>query len=67
MRGPRWLRGYTLASGALTLLALSAFASGRYFGFGLGGMERLVGYPQTLWQITFGARLLLAGFESPRR
>jgi hypothetical membrane protein len=51
---PRWLRIYSLITSVLTLTALAFFASHVYLGIGIGGMERLVGYPQTVWLIVFG-------------
>jgi len=51
--GPK-LRAYTLLSGAIALAALALFYSGHYLGLGLGGMERVVAYPQTIWLIALG-------------
>jgi hypothetical membrane protein len=51
---PRILRYYTLLSGAIALIALTLFITQHYFGFGIGGMERLVAYPQTIWLVIFG-------------
>lgn len=51
---PRWLRRYMLATGIISLIALVFFATGHYLGIGIGGMERLTAYPQTLWLIVFG-------------
>jgi hypothetical membrane protein len=45
---------YTLASGLVALGALGLFATHNYFGLGIGGMERLATYPQTIWLIVFG-------------
>lgn len=55
---PRWLRIYTFASGAFALLMLGLFLSGHYYSLGIGGMERLVAYPQTIWLIVFGVHRL---------
>lgn len=51
---PRLLRFYTLISGMLAIIALVFFYTGHYLGLGIGGMERLVAYPQTFWLIVFG-------------
>ncbi len=56
---PRPLRLYTIASGCIALLALVLFLSHHYLGLGIGGMERLVAYPQTLWLIIFGLYALI--------
>lgn len=50
----RWLRDYSIVTAALTLSALAFYVSKHYLGFGKGGMERLVSYPQTLWLVVFG-------------
>jgi hypothetical membrane protein len=51
---PRLLRYYTFLSGILALIALIFFYTDHYLGLGIGGMERIVAYPQTLWLIVFG-------------
>lgn len=51
---PRWLRIYTMASGVISLVALALFVTHTYLGLGIGGMERLTAYPQTVWLIVFG-------------
>jgi hypothetical membrane protein len=51
--GPK-LKAYTLLSGMIALAALPLFYTGHYLGLGLGGMERVVAYPQTIWLIVFG-------------
>ena len=51
---PRSMRIYTLATGFISMIALLLFGSEIYLGLGVGGMERLVSYPQTLWLIIFG-------------
>ncbi|HUD07118.1 MAG TPA: DUF998 domain-containing protein [Candidatus Saccharimonadales bacterium] len=48
------LNYYTLFSGIFSLVALAFFVSHRYLGLGIGGMERLTAYPQTIWLIVFG-------------
>jgi hypothetical membrane protein len=49
------MRSYTLISGIVGLIGLGLYASGMYWHLGLGGMERVAGYPQTFWLIVFGA------------
>ena len=52
------MRIYTLLSGVIALDALVLFVNHTYLGIGIGGMERIVAYPQTLWLIIFGLYLL---------
>jgi len=54
---PRSLRYYTLLSGFITLGATLLFFFHAYFGLGIGGMERIASYPQTMWLIVFGIYL----------
>ncbi len=54
LRMPRWFRLYSVASGTVALAALYLFLSHNRFFLGLGGMERVVAYPQTIWLIVFG-------------
>lgn len=51
---PKWLKIYSVLTGVVTLTALVLFVTHSYFGLGIGGMERLASYPQTLWLIVFG-------------
>ncbi len=51
---PKPLKIYTIASGLVALVALVFFTTHTYLGLGIGGMERLTAYPQTLWLIVFG-------------
>jgi hypothetical membrane protein len=51
---PRWFRWYSIASGTVALVALFLFLTHNRFFFGLGGMERVVAYPQTIWLIACG-------------
>ena len=51
---PRALKFYTLLSAVVSLGALVLFVNEKYMGLGVGGMERLVSYPQTIWLIVFG-------------
>ncbi len=60
----RWLRNYTLLSGVVGLFALGFFISNHYLGLGLGGLERVVSYPQSLWMMTFGGYLLVQAKRS---
>lgn len=45
---------YTVLSGTISLVAFVLFYTENYFGLGVGGMERLVSYPFTLWMFLFG-------------
>ena len=51
---PRAARIYTGLSGALGLLALLFLVRGLDLGLDEGGMERVTGYPQTIWLVFFG-------------
>ena len=51
---PKLLRYYTFFSAVLALIALALFFTRNYLELGIGGMERLVAYPQTIWLIIFG-------------
>lgn len=50
---PLSFRIYSIASGLISLLALGLFFNHSYVGIGMGGTERIAGYPQTLWLIIF--------------
>ncbi len=47
-------RMFTICTGIFSLIALALFATKYYLGLGIGGMERLVAHPQTIWLIIFG-------------
>lgn len=51
---PKSLHVYTLATGFISLIALVFFVTHTYLGIGIGGMERITAYPQTMWLIVFG-------------
>lgn len=51
---PRSLRYYTVLSGIISLTALGFFITHNYLSLGVGGMERLTAYPQTMWLTVFG-------------
>jgi hypothetical membrane protein len=55
-----WLRKLALVFGVIGLVALCLFMTHHYVGLGIGGMERTVAYPQTMWLIIFGCTGLLA-------
>lgn len=50
----RLFKSYTLLLGLIALVALSLFLTKQYLGLGIGGMERIVAYPQTIWLISYG-------------
>jgi hypothetical membrane protein len=54
VRLPARLRGHSILSSLVSLVALLLFACDRYFGLGAGGMERIAAYPETIWMIWFG-------------
>jgi hypothetical membrane protein len=51
---PKWMKIYAITSGVISLIAFGLFATHHYLGLGIGGMERIVAHPQTLWLIIFG-------------
>jgi hypothetical membrane protein len=51
---PGVLKAYNVISGVIMLMALALLLSGHYLGLGIGGMERVTAYPQTIWLIVFG-------------
>jgi hypothetical membrane protein len=54
LAGPAALRVYSVASGLVALISLVFYATSHLLGFGEGGIERVVAYPQTVWLIVFG-------------
>ena len=58
LKMPKKLRIYTTASGLIALVGLILYMTRIYVGIGIGGMERLVAYPQTIWLVVFGIYLL---------
>ena len=58
----RWrtlrFRASALILGAVSLFALFFYTRAQFFGLGVGGMERVVAYPQTIWLIIAGTDLL---------
>lgn len=57
------MRLYTFLSGVIGLAGLTAYMTHHYFGLGLGGMERVAGYPQTVWLIVFGVYMMRNHFR----
>jgi hypothetical membrane protein len=53
LRVSRWFSWYCIASGTVALVALVLFLTHHRFFWELGGMERLVAYPQTIWLVAF--------------
>ena len=51
-------RVYTLLSGFIPLIALVFFLAKIYLGLGVGGIERIIAYPQTIWLIVFGIHMM---------
>jgi hypothetical membrane protein len=56
------MRLYTMLSGIVGLIALILFQRHIYLGIGIGGMERITAYPQTIWMIVFGEYILRGHF-----
>src|SRR5208282_2088386 len=51
---PKGLKLFSFSVGIISLIALIFFVLQVYLGIGIGGMERITAYPQTLWLIVFG-------------
>lgn len=62
---PLAFRLFTLTCGFAALTALVFYAISHFLGFGEGGMERIVAYPQTVWLIAFGLFLLTNFANNP--
>jgi hypothetical membrane protein len=60
------VKTYTITSGVIALAALVLFTTHIYLGLGLGGMERLVAHPQTVWLIAFGVYMSKDRFKKMR-
>ncbi|MGH7195355.1 MAG: DUF998 domain-containing protein [Candidatus Saccharimonadales bacterium] len=58
---PKSWRIYTFLTGLIAFLALIFYVGHDYFGLGPGSLERLISYPQTVWVVLFGFRLLVIG------
>ena len=56
---PKMLRYLTIAAAVLGLAALAAFVLQAYGSLGIGGLERVVAYPQSIWMIATGLYLLI--------
>lgn len=61
----RALALYTLATGAITLLAFLLYVAGVDFGLGKGTLERIAAWPHTVWYMVMGF-LVLRGFFDAR-
>ena len=53
---------YTLATGAITLVAFVLYALEIYLGLGRGIMERIAAWPHTIWYVVTGALILRGHF-----
>lgn len=56
---PVAVRIFSVAFGLLGLAGLSLFMTKTYLGLGIGGMERVTAYPQSIWMIVLGIYLLI--------
>jgi hypothetical membrane protein len=54
---PRWFSWYSVLSGSVALVALCLFLTHHRSFLGLGGMERVVAYPHTVWLIVFALHM----------
>lgn len=62
---PKGMRYYTLLSGIIPLIALCFYATDHYGPLEIGGLERLVAYPQTIWLFVFGLYMSHNRFHRP--
>lgn len=53
---------YTLATGAITLVAFVLYALELYLGLGRGTMERIAAWPHTIWYVVSGTLILRGHF-----
>lgn len=53
-----YIRIFTILSGLTGLVALIFFLAMTYGPLGIGGVERLVAYPQSIWMIIFGIYII---------
>ena len=70
MAGVLWTRFrgfaiYTLATGAITLIAFALYALEIYLGLGRGVMERIAAWPHTVWYMVAGGLILRGYFSRP--
>jgi hypothetical membrane protein len=61
---PKIVRMFTIVCGIIALIGLALFKLGAYLGLGLGGMERVTAYPQTIWLIFFGIYIAVRQYRS---
>ncbi|MBC7581389.1 DUF998 domain-containing protein [Aeromicrobium sp.] len=59
-------RLYTALSGTVSLVAFALFQFDMTIGLGRGGMERVAGYPQTVWLIAFGLYMSVVRLRASR-
>lgn len=52
------MRYLSFGLGIVGLAAMGLFMAGIFGGLGIGGMERVVAYPQSIWMIAFGFYIL---------
>ena len=67
-RDTRWdgFRAYSILSGFVSLAAIVLFVTKTYLYLGVGGMERLIVAPITLWAIVVGVHLMRIPTYAPR-
>ena len=61
------LQTYTVLSGVISLIALAFYVTHHYTLLGIGGMERIISYPQTVWLIFFGLYMSHNEYFRPRK
>lgn len=63
---PATFKAYSAVLGAITLVCLTLYVGGQYYGLGRGGMERLIVYPAIAWALAFSGNLMGAPQHSQK-
>lgn len=51
--------------GLIAFVAMVLFITQNYLGLGVGGMERMIAYPEVLWAVAFGGYLIDSKAKNP--
>ncbi len=62
IKGP--LRVFSPIIGIMILVSLGLYIEGKYYGIGVGGMERMIVYPTLLWALTFSGYLMASNIPN---
>ncbi|MEO8863251.1 MAG: DUF998 domain-containing protein [Candidatus Saccharimonadales bacterium] len=61
---PSSLRIYSISSGIIGIIGLTLFIAQIDIGLGLGSMERIASYPQSIWMFVIGTYLLIKSIKA---